>query len=297
MTILSIVRERIRPYRLRLNWSLLLSVLPGLLLILVFFVVPLWRMVTLSFVDDFRHPTTFTLENYVRILTTSFHLRSFLTSIRLSAIVTVLTALVGYPVAYFLVRSDSRFKSLVFIAIISPLLISLVVRSLGWLMLLGRRGVINGFLLRVGIIDEPLQLIYTFGAVVVGMVHILLPFMVLSITSVLSQVPATLEEAAAILGASPWRRFVRVTLPLSLPGLLAGSFLVFTLTMGSYITPQMLGGGRVNVVTLDIIDRMLVVFDWPLGSALAVSLMILTLLAAVIMVFIQRRFGGTVGGN
>jgi putative spermidine/putrescine transport system permease protein len=236
-----------------------------------------------------------TIKNYGELFSSSFHLSSFITSLKLSIIVTILTAIVGYPVAYYLVRSNSRWKGVIFIAILSPLLISLVVRSLGWLIMLGRQGIINRILVTLGIVDEPVQLIYTFWAVVVGEIHVLLPFMVLSITSVLYQVPKSLEDAAGILGASPLKTFLRVTLPLSIPGVVAGCFLVFALTMGSYITPQMLGGGKVGVVTLDIYDRMMVILDWPLGAALAVVLMALTLCAAMSMGMAQRKFGSSEG--
>jgi len=282
--------------RLRfINPAAIFSLLPGSLLLTLFFLIPLLLLFVVSLLDRFPHPSALTIDNYGELFSSSFHLRSLLTSVKLAVVVTILTAVVGYPVAYYLVRSRSRWKGVVFIAILSPLLISLVVRSLGWLILLGRQGVINRLLVTFGLADEPVQLIYTFWAVVVGEIHVLLPFMVLSITSVLNQVPQSLEDAAGILGASPAQTFRRVTLPLSLPGVVAGCFLVFALTMGSYVTPQMLGGGKVGVVTLDIYDRMMVILDWPLGSALAVVLMILTLFAAMSMGLAQRKYGATEG--
>ena len=278
--------------------SLLISLLPGLVVLAVFFLIPLLRLAEVSLQDDFlADEATLTLANYVRFFTTSSTTAALLTSMRLSLVVTVVTLFVGYPVAHFLVWSESRLKPLVFIAIISPLLISLVVRSLGWLIVLGRAGALNRLMLWFGVIDEPIQLIYTFGAVVVGTVHVLLPFMVLSIASVLNQVPRAVEEAADILGAKPWQRFLRVTLPLSLPGVISGSFLVFALTMGSYITPQMLGGGQVRVLTLSIYDRMVVVFDWGYGSAMAVVLLVVTLSLALYIGRLQRRFGVPLGGG
>jgi len=273
------------------NPTLVLSLAPGLLLVGLCFALPLVVLLWVSMTDQFPGASQVTLKNYLEVVQSRFHLRSFLTSLKLSVIVTLLTGLIGFPISYYLVRAKSRWKSLVFIAILSPLLISLVVRSLGWMILLGRQGIINWMLVRLGLIDQPIQLIYTFWAVIVGEVHVLLPFMVLSVTSVLNQVPSSLEDAAGILGAPPWRRFVSITLPLSVPGLLSGCFLVFALTMGSYITPQMLGGGKVGVVTLDIYDRMLVIMDWPVGGALAVVLMLFTLLAAFGTGYIQKRFG------
>ena len=237
------------------NPTLILSLSPGLLVVGFFFALPLIVLFWVSLTDQFPGASHVTLKNYLEVLQSRFHLRSFLTSLKLSVVVTLLTGLIGYPISYYLVRVKSRWKGVVFIAILSPLLISLVVRSLGWMILLGRQGIINWILVQLGLIDQPIQLIYTFWAVIVGEVHVLLPFMVLSITSVLNQVPSSLEDAAGILGAPPWRRFVSVTLPLSAPGLIAGCFLVFALSMGSYITPQILGGGKVGVVTLDKIGR------------------------------------------
>ena len=277
------------------NPTLILSLSPGLLVVGFFFALPLIVLFWVSLTDQFPGASHVTLKNYLEVLQSRFHLRSFLTSLKLSVVVTLLTGLIGYPISYYLVRVKSRWKGVVFIAILSPLLISLVVRSLGWMILLGRQGIINWILVQLGLIDQPIQLIYTFWAVIVGEVHVLLPFMVLSITSVLNQVPSSLEDAAGILGAPPWRRFVSVTLPLSAPGLIAGCFLVFSLSMGSYITPQMLGGGKVGVVTLDIYDRMLVIMDWPVGAALAVVLMLSTLLAALGMGYIQKRLGSSGG--
>jgi putative spermidine/putrescine transport system permease protein len=277
------------------NPTLILSLSPGLLVVGFFFALPLIVLFWVSLTDQFPGASHVTLKNYLEVLQSRFHLRSFLTSLKLSVVVTLLTGLIGYPISYYLVRVKSRWKGVVFIAILSPLLISLVVRSLGWMILLGRQGIINWILVQLGLIDQPIQLIYTFWAVIVGEVHVLLPFMVLSITSVLNQVPSSLEDAAGILGAPPWRRFVSVTLPLSAPGLIAGCFLVFALSMGSYITPQMLGGGKVGVVTLDIYDRMLVIMDWPVGAALAVVLMLSTLLAALGMGYIQKRLGSSGG--
>jgi len=184
------------------------------------------------------------------------------------------------------------------LAIISPLLISVVVRSIGWLILLGREGVVNQLFQALQLIQEPRQLLFNFTAVVIGEVNILLPFMVLSISTSLSQIPASLEEAAAVMGAGTLRQFAYITLPLSAPGLISGSVIVFVLTMGSYVTPQMLGGGKVNVITTDIYSRVMVDFEWPMGSALAIITLLCTISVVLLMNRVQTRMlGGLARGE
>jgi len=259
------------------------------------FLLPLIQLVTMSFADDYRNPTTvFTLENYVEIFTRAYHLESLVGSLAVSTTSMAAAAVVGYPVAYYLVHSTSKYKSLILLATISPLLTSIVVRGIGWLILLGENGVANQVMLTVGIIDEPVRLLYNFGAVIVGEVNILLPFMVLSIMTSLGQIPRSLTDNAAVLGATASQRFLRITLPLSAPGLVSGAVLVFILAMGSYVTPKMLGGGMVKVVTMDIYSRMLVDFNWPLGAALAVITMLLTLSILLILSRVQARLIGNV---
>lgn len=270
-----------------------LALAPALVLIGALFLVPLLRLAQLSVTDRYPEPSElFTLANYLSAFSRPFHRNALLTSLQLSAIVTAITLVLGYPLALYLVRSSSRYKALVLLAIISPLLISVVVRSIGWLVLLGREGVINQLLLALHLIDEPRQLLFNFTAVVIGEVNILLPFMVLSITTSLSQIPPSLEEAASVLGAGAVRRFVFVTLPLSSPGMVSGAVIVFILTMGSYVTPQMLGGGKVNVITTDIYSRVMVDFDWPMGSALAIVTLLCTIAVVLLMNRVQARMLG-----
>lgn len=285
--------------RHRRHLSTVLALLPALLLVGVLFLVPLVRLALLSVTDRYPEPNEFfTLANYLEAVSRPFHQKSLFTSLYLAAIVTAVTLVLGYPLAYFLVRSASRYKAIVLLAIISPLLISVVVRSIGWLVLLGREGVVNQMLLALHMIDEPRQLLFNFGAVVIAETNILMPFMVLSISTSLSQIPLALEEAASVLGAGSVRRFLSVTLPLSAPGLISGSAIVFILTMGSYVTPQMLGGGKINVITTDIYSRVMVDFNWPLGSALAIITLLCTIGVVLLMNRVQdRMLGGATRGR
>lgn len=277
----------------RRQLGVLLALAPALFLVGVLFLLPLLRLALLSFTDRYPEPSElFTLAHYLEAVFRPFHRNSLATSLSLSAIVTVVTLVLGYPLAFFLVRSNSRYKAIVLLAILSPLLISVVVRSVGWLILLGREGVVNQLLLGLRLFDEPRQLLFNFIAVVVGEVNILLPFMVLSITTSLSQIPPALEDAASVLGAGVVRCFLFITLPLSAPGLISGSVIVFVLTMGSYVTPQMLGGGKVNVITTDIYSRVMVDFDWPMGSALAIVTLLCTVGVVLLMNWVQSRMLG-----
>ena len=283
----------------RRQCSVLLALAPALLLIGTLFLVPLLRLAQLSLTDRYPEPSElFTLTNYLEAVSRPFHRNSLITSLKLATSVTVITLILGYPLALFLVRSTSRYKAIVLLAIISPLLISVVVRSIGWLILLGREGVVNQLLQALQLIDEPHQLLFNFTAVVVGEVNILLPFMVLSISTSLSQIPASLEDAAAVMGAGAVRQFACITLPLSAPGLISGSVIVFVLTMGSYVTPQMLGGGKVNVITTDIYSRVMVDFEWPMGSALAIITLLFTISVVLLMNRVQNRMlGGLARGE
>ncbi len=275
--------------------TVVLALAPAVILLVVFFGLPLLQLALISTKDAFPNTTNaFTFENYVEVFTRAFHVESLATSLWLSFVVTVITAILGYPLAYYFVHSSSRVKSIIFLAVLSPLLISVVVRSIGWLVLLGQEGIANQILQFFGIVEEPLQLLYTFGAVVVGEVNILMPFMVLSLTTSLGQIPRSLHEGAEVMGATPVRRFFRITLPLSAPGLVSGAVLVFILTMGSYITPQMLGGGKVKVITIDIFTRMMIDFDWPVGAALAIITMLFTVSIILLLNRIQTKLLGGV---
>jgi putative spermidine/putrescine transport system permease protein len=162
--------------------------------------------------------------------------------------------------------------------VIAPLFTSAVIRALAWLVILGRRGLVNEGLLNLGLIEAPLRLLYNETAVVTGLVYIMIPFMVLTIAAVLENVDGSLEEAARDLGAGPLGTFWRVTFPLTLPGVLAGSFLVFALCLSSYVTPAMLGGGRNKVMAMLIFEQFMRVFNWPLGAGIACVLLFITLL-------------------
>jgi putative spermidine/putrescine transport system permease protein len=187
---------------------------------------------------------------WVKFATDGYYWSVVATTLQLAALVTFFTLLLGYPAAYAMVRIRRPGLLLgVYLTLFSPILVSVVVRTYGWLILLGKDGVVNFIVLRAGIVGQPLQLIFNTTGIVIAMVHILLPFMIFPILSVIAQLSPEVKEAAMDLGATPWQTFRRVTLPLSLPGMVAGSQIVFTLTMSAFVTPFLMGGGKIQVLS------------------------------------------------
>ncbi|MCL4767485.1 MAG: ABC transporter permease [Hyphomicrobiaceae bacterium] len=248
---------------------------PGLFLLLVVFALPLAGMLPESFVDA----DGVGAHRYREIVSDSYYLTVLARSFWLSLVATLICLVLGYPVAYTLVRlTPEGWKRVVYMIVIAPLFTSAVIRAMAWLVILGRQGIVNDALLSIGLIDVPIRLLYTNTAVIIGLVYIMIPFMVLTIAAVLENVNSTLEEAARDLGAAPLVAFWKVTFPLTLPGVFAGSFLVFALCLSSYVTPALLGGGRNKVVAMLIFEQFMRNFNWPLGAALSCVLLFITLL-------------------
>lgn len=251
---------------------------PGVLLLALILIWPFVVMTGMSLRERFPGPIGPSVEKYVEFLTDPYMLNVALRTFSLAATVTMICAVLAYPVAWFLARSPSRWKHLVFLGTIFPLLVSIVVRTMGWTILLGNEGLVNAALLGLGLVTEPLRLMQGFWSVVLGMVHVLMPFMVLSIAAVLGRIDAAYAEAAATLGATPVRNFLSVTLPLSVQGVAAGSVIVFCLTIGAYITPLWLGRGHVTVMAIAIHEQMVTLVDWPGGATSGILLSVATLL-------------------
>lgn len=263
---------------------------PGVALLGLVLVWPFFVMLGMSVRERFPGPVALSSAKYVEFLGDSYLLNVAFRTFALALVVTAITAVLGYPVAWFLARSRSRWKHLVFLGTIFPLLVSIVVRTMGWTILLGTEGVANAALLRLGLVAEPLRLMQGFWSVVLGMVHVLLPFMVLSITTVLGRIDAAFGDAAATLGATPLRSFLSVTLPLSVQGIAAGSVIVFCLTVGAFITPLWLGRGHVTVMAIAIHEQMVTLVDWPGGAASAMLLTFSTLLLLAGYGLLLRRW-------
>ena len=230
--------------------------------------------------------------NYAAAVADPYYQSVMGTTLGVAVLCTALTLLLGFPAAYRLARTESRWKSLWTVLTLIPLLVGNVVRAAGWLGLLGNGGLINGTLRGLGVIREPLQLIYTPGAVVVGTVAVVLPYMILTLASVIEGIPRGVEEAGANLGASGWTVFRRIVWPLALPGTVAGCVLVFILCMNTYATAVLLGGARFKMMAPAVYDQFATGMNWPFGAALAFILLGATLLATLAgTVLLGRRYG------
>jgi putative spermidine/putrescine transport system permease protein len=215
--------------------------------------------------------------NYAEVFTNPIFLETLFVTFRIGCWVSVCTLLLGFPLAIFIWRSKTRVRALVLFITLAPILVSVVVRSYGWVVLLSNKGLVNSFLLYFGVIDRPIRLIFNETGVIIGMVHVLLPFMVLSILSSLQSIDKSLEDAASTLGATPFRANIDIVLPLVIPGVVAGVILVFILAVGSFITPVLLGGQVVMTLPILALQQFQTTFNWALGSAIA-----MVLLAAVL---------------
>jgi putative spermidine/putrescine transport system permease protein len=223
-----------------------------------------------------------TAANYLHAIGDPYYRSVLLTTLAVATGSTLLALALGFPAAYWLARMESRWKSLATIVVLFPLLVGNVVRAAGWLALLGNGGAINSALLGLGLITAPLPLIYNAGAVVAGIVAVVLPYMVLTLAAVIESIPRQVEEAASNLGARSLTVFRRVVLPLALPGVAAGSVLVFVLCMNTYATAVLLGGPRFKMMAPAVYDQFVRGNNWPFGAALAFILLSITLVLTII---------------
>jgi putative spermidine/putrescine transport system permease protein len=219
-----------------------------------------------------------TLQNYQRYFNSDFYLGVLFKTLWLSGLTTLITAALGMLLALSVWRAAPRWRGLMVIAILAPLLVSIVARTYGWIVVLGDKGVLNTLLVGVGLLDEPVKIMYTPAAVLIGLVHVFLPFMVLSLLGSLDRIDPALGEAAGSLGASRWATVRHVLLPLAVPGLASGSIIVFSLAMSSYVTPALMGGSRSGVLTTFIYQQFSVTMNWHFGATLVAILLGATLL-------------------
>jgi len=270
-------------------WALLAS--PYALFLLVLLIVPFANVAFFS-VHSYS-PTKIllpelTFDNY-RKLFDLYYLRLFGRTLRLGLVTTIVCVLLGYPLAYFLARARPRVLTIGLFLLIMPLMVSTVIRVFGWIVILGRKGLVNQMLVALGL--EPVKLLYTETAVVIGLVNIFLPFMVLPLMASIERIPPSLEEAAQNLGANWLQTFARVILPLSVPGLISGCLLVYSISISAFVTPALLGNSRERMAAQQIYDEVLVSFNWPSASSLALALVALTLVLMFWALFATRRTG------
>jgi len=263
-------------YRRREQGLMLLLAAPAVIVILALVVIPVGWLMTQSVYDN-----GFTLEHYRRIFSEDIYWRSFTLTFRIALIVTVMTLILGYPVAYAAAHVKRPWDVLILSFVILPFWTSVLVRAYAWLVLLQRTGVTNQMLEGLGLITEPLALVHNELGTIIATVHILLPFMVLPLYSTMQKIPRELMLAGASLGGGPLHSFLRIFLPLSLPGVVAGLTLVFVLTLGFYITPELLGGGRTIMISMVVSRNVELYNEW--GAASAVGVVLLVCVLAIFM--------------
>lgn len=216
----------------------------------------------------------FTIAHYARLVNVDLYARVFWTTLRISLITSALATVLAYPVALVMVKSKPLVTRIITLIVIAPLVVSVVVRGYGWQLILanGPKGMLNWILMTLHIVDGPVSILYTEKAVVIGSLHVFFPMMVLPLASALGKIDRNLEDAARVLGAPWWKVFLRITLPLSMPGFVAGFTLVFSLTAGSFVIPAILGGASALMLGNLIEQQIFVVYNWPFGAAIAVVL-------------------------
>ncbi len=261
------------------QWTLLGLAIPAIFVILLVVIIPVGWLFYLSFIGDNGQ---FTLEHYQKMVEYKSYYRVFLNTFKVSILTTLICIVIGYPMAYFLAQLPARWAGFFMLAVLLPFWTSLLVRTYAWLVLLQRKGILNEFAMDIGLWEKPVKLVHNLTGTLIGMAHIMLPFLVLPLYNAMKKIDRDLMQASANLGASPAKSFWQIYFPLSLPGMVAGSLIVFVLCLGFYVTPAVLGGGRVVMVATQITSILENQFNWGAASSLGVVLLIATVLVLII---------------
>ncbi len=248
--------------------------LPYLGLVSMLIIIPIGWLFYMSFIG---RDGTLSLENYTRMLDSKAYIRIFITTFKISFLTTLICALIGYPLTYFMSQLPKKWAGICMIGVLIPFWTSLLVRTYAWLVLLQKKGLLNNLLLDFEIISEPIKFVHNTSGTLIGMAHIMLPFLILPLYANMRSIDKDCVRAAASLGATPSRAFWTVFFPLSIPGLLAGLLIVFVLCLGFYVTPAVLGGGRVIMAAMKISSNIELYFSWGAASALGVVLLVVTM--------------------
>jgi len=264
---------------------------PVLAIIFVGYVLPGLALLAMSLEVPFRWPTVFdafTFRHYERLLTDIYYARILGYTLAMGAIVSAITAVAAFPIAYYLARTRSRLTSFYSVLTFTPLAVGMNMLTLGWMVILGRTGFINALLTGSGVISDPLQLLYGWSSVIIGMVHVTFTFMVLPIEAVIRQIDPALEKAARTLGAGPIKTFVQVILPLSMQGVAAGFLIVFLQVCGAFVLPLLLGGQGFTMVPISIWEQITVSSDKPFAAVLSVALIAISIAIMTLQLRIMR---------
>ena len=247
--------------------------LPYLLMVTALIVIPVGWLFYLSFIG---RDGSLSFENYERMMKSKAYIRIFLTTFKISILTTIICAAIGYPLEYFMSQLSRKWANICMIGVLIPFWTSLLVRTYAWLVLLQKKGLLNNMAIEMGLISEPIKIVHNTTGTLIGMVHIMLPFLILPLYANMRAIDKDALKAASSLGATPTRAFWTVFFPLSLPGLLAGLLIVFVLCLGFYVTPAILGGGRVIMAAMKISSNIELYFSWGAASALGVVLLVVT---------------------
>jgi putative spermidine/putrescine transport system permease protein len=274
------------------EWKL---ALPLAAFMVAFFVAPLMVLIAMSLHGD-GDRGTWSLAQYVKFLGDTFNLRILGETLWLGVKATLVCLLFGYPLAWLAARASPRWRSVLLFLIVLPILTSVVVRTFSWIVILGKQGVLNKALLAVGFIDEPLKLLFSESGVVMVLAQVQLPLIVLPLLTTLSRIDPNLSNASAALGAGEWRTFFRVTLPLSVPGMIAGCILAFAACVTAFVTQTLIGGARLVYMPLFIYQQAVGANNWPFAAAISVIFMVAVLLVVYVLNLLARTSRGQIYG-
>jgi putative spermidine/putrescine transport system permease protein len=266
-----------RRFLMRKKFSLLLLA-PGLILLALFLVLPLLSIFWPTIFDG-----RITFENYIKFFSDDYNMRIFVRTLRISTIASLVCVVLGIPTAYYISRCSKKVRSLLMALSMFPLLTNPVVRSFAWIIILGRNGVVNTAMLNIGLIKAPLTLLYTEFSILIGTIYLFLPIMIITLVGVMENIETDIVEAAETLGASRLEAFLKVILPLSVPGIIVGSVLVFTGSLTAYTTPQLLGGNRNMMMTTFIYQRAMSIGDWTGASVIAAIMVVTTFIVMKVL--------------
>jgi|UniRef100_UPI004047535A putrescine transport system permease protein len=292
----------VSPWRAR--WSAIAAIAPPYVWLVIFLLLPFFLVLKISLADlkfgippytslvSFKDQVldlTVHLRGYILLFSDSLYIDTYLNSLKIAAITTLCCAVIGYPMAYYIARSQPSVRHLLLLAVILPFWTSLLLRVYAWVGILRNDGVLNNLLMYIGVIDVPLEIYRTDIAVYIGLVYAYLPFFILPLYANLVKMDLRLLDAAYDLGAKPWRAFLAITLPLSMPGVVAGSMLVFIPAVGEYVIPEMLGGANTLMMGRVMWNEFFTNADWPMASAVTVVMVLLLLVPLIVFQLNQQQ--------
>jgi putative spermidine/putrescine transport system permease protein len=260
------------------NKGLYLLLVPGVLFLTLFLVIP----IVMTIASTFYQEGSFTVQGYLSFLTDPYNLKILWTTLQVSLVTTLACILLGFPAAYYISKLGPRKKGILLALAIFPLLTSSVVRSFSWMIILGKKGLLNSSLLSIGLIEKPLEILYTPTAMMIGMIHLFLPLIIITLVGVMENIDPDLLKAAESLGASKFTAFRKVILPLSMPGLIIGSILVFVGSLTAYTTPALLGGKQMVISTF-LYQNAVTLNDWHMASVIATIMIVVTFVVIGLM--------------